>query len=130
MLTNPPPSPGGILIAFALALLERAGGASDVESVVGAMEEAQAERTEEFLAGLYDEGFAARFLASDRLGSTTHITALDGDGDVRERHLLERHRLGPRSSRGPASTSTTCSASRTSTRSASTSTTRAGACRR
>ncbi len=80
VLTNPPPSPGGILIAFALALLERAGGASDVESVVGAMEAAQSERTEEFLAGLYDEGFAARFLASDRLGSTTHITAVDGDG--------------------------------------------------
>ena len=80
VLTNPPPSSGGILIAFALALLERAGGASDVESVVGAMEAAQSERTEEFLAGLYDEGFAARFLASDRLGSTTHITAVDGDG--------------------------------------------------
>ena len=80
VLTNPPPSPGGILIAFALALLERAGGVSDVESVVAAMEGAQSERTEEFLAGLYDDGFAARFLSSDRLGSTTHITAVDGDG--------------------------------------------------
>ena len=44
------------------------------------MEAAQAERTEEFLAGLYEDGFAGRFLAADRLGSTTHITAVDGDG--------------------------------------------------
>ena len=44
------------------------------------MERAQGERTEEFLAGLTDPGFAARFLAADRLGSTTHITAVDADG--------------------------------------------------
>ena len=44
------------------------------------MERAQGERTEEFLAGLDEPGFAARFLAADRLGSTTHITAVDGDG--------------------------------------------------
>jgi len=43
------------------------------------MERAQAARTREFLDGLYEPGFEARFL-SDRLGSTTHITALDGDG--------------------------------------------------
>jgi gamma-glutamyltranspeptidase / glutathione hydrolase len=78
VLTNPPPSSGGILIAYALDLLERAGS-SGVEQVVEAMEAAQEARTEEFLDGLADEGFAARFLA-DRLGSTTHITAVDGDG--------------------------------------------------
>ena len=43
------------------------------------MERAQRARTPEFLAGLYEPSFADRFLA-DRLGSTTHITALDGDG--------------------------------------------------
>jgi gamma-glutamyltranspeptidase/glutathione hydrolase len=78
VLTNPPPSSGGILIAYALDLLERAGS-SGVEQVVEAMEAAQEARTEEFLDGLADQGFAARFLA-DRLGSTTHITAVDADG--------------------------------------------------
>ncbi len=38
----------------------------------------------------------ARFLAPDRLGSTTHITAIDADGALRERHLLERDRLRAR----------------------------------
>jgi gamma-glutamyltranspeptidase / glutathione hydrolase len=78
VLTNPPPSSGGILIVYALNLLERAGE-SGVEQVVEAMEAAQEARTEEFLEGLGDEGFADRFLA-DRLGSTTHITAVDSDG--------------------------------------------------
>ena len=47
---------------------------------VEAMEAAQAERTRDFLAGLYEDGFAARFLSDDRLGSTTHITAIDAEG--------------------------------------------------
>jgi gamma-glutamyltranspeptidase / glutathione hydrolase len=78
ILTNPPPSSGGVLIAYALELLTRAG-AIGPESVVSAMERAQEARTPEFVAGLYEPGFSRRFLA-DRLGSTTHITALDGDG--------------------------------------------------
>ena len=44
------------------------------------MEEAQAARDAEFVAGLAQEGFEARFLATSRLGSTTHISVLDGDG--------------------------------------------------
>ena len=104
MLTNPPPSSGGVLIAFALALLD-AAGSSDLATVVAAMEEAQVARTEAFFHGLYEPGFAREFLASsrleevagrvrsgtrppepgqdgpgDRLGSTTHLTAVDGDG--------------------------------------------------
>jgi gamma-glutamyltranspeptidase/glutathione hydrolase len=78
VLTNPPPSSGGILIAYALELLERAEAAG-IEDVVAAMEAAQAARTADFLEGLDQEGFAQRFLA-DKLGSTTHITAVDGDG--------------------------------------------------
>jgi gamma-glutamyltranspeptidase / glutathione hydrolase len=78
VLTNPPPSSGGILIAYALELLERAEDGGLV-SVVEAMRAAQEARTEEFLEGLSDEGFAGRFLA-DRLGSTTHITAVDAEG--------------------------------------------------
>jgi gamma-glutamyltranspeptidase / glutathione hydrolase len=80
VLTNPPPSSGGILIAFALELLSRGSGSPGTEEIVEVMEAAQAERTGEFLAGLYEDGFAARFLAADRLGSTTHITAIDRDG--------------------------------------------------
>ena len=86
VLTNPPPSSGGILIAYALALLERMGE-SGTEAVVAAKEAAQAARSEDFLAGLLDEGFAGRFLdpaqiaaTASRLGSTTHITAVDAEG--------------------------------------------------
>jgi len=79
VLTNPPPSSGGILIALALELLDRGGG-TGTEELVDAMEAAQAARTEAFLDGLYEAGFAARFLSADRLGSTTHITAVDEDG--------------------------------------------------
>ena len=102
VLTNPPPSSGGILIALCLALLERLGAAG-VESVVAAMAEANRSRTEEFHAGVYDDAYVDRFLdparldalaagiasaerpvgdepPGDPLGSTTHITVVDGDG--------------------------------------------------
>ncbi len=102
ILTNPPPSSGGILIAFALELLGELG-ATGTETLVAAMEQAQGARTPGFLAGLYEDGFGERFLTADavaaaadrcraghgvgsdpdpqgRLGSTTHITAVDGDG--------------------------------------------------
>jgi gamma-glutamyltranspeptidase/glutathione hydrolase len=79
LLTNPPPSAGGILLAYSLALLARTSGPPTVSELVAAMEAAQAERTPEFLAGLDREGFADAFLAS-RLGATTHISVLDGAG--------------------------------------------------
>jgi gamma-glutamyltranspeptidase/glutathione hydrolase len=79
VLTNPPPSAGGTLLAYAFALLERDPGPPDVLALVSAMERAQAERTPEFLTGLVEPGFLDRFMAS-RLGSTTHISVLDGDG--------------------------------------------------
>ncbi|MGH2875741.1 MAG: gamma-glutamyltransferase family protein, partial [Solirubrobacteraceae bacterium] len=81
VLTNPPPSAGGILIARALAMLDAAGAASAVE-LVEVMERTQRERTPEFLAGLDDPAFVRDFLARPvaPLGSTTHIAALDRDG--------------------------------------------------
>ena len=80
VLTNPPPSPSGVLIAYALELLDGDGdGPLGTERVVEAMEAAQEARTEGFLAGLYEPGFAERFLR-DQLGSTTHITAVDAGG--------------------------------------------------
>jgi gamma-glutamyltranspeptidase/glutathione hydrolase len=103
VLTNPPPSSGGILIAFGLDLLDRLGAAG-AEQLVAVMQEAQTARTREFHAGLYEDGWLERFLdpdrldaaaerarrppsfrgeaagPGDRLGSTTHITVVDGDG--------------------------------------------------
>jgi gamma-glutamyltranspeptidase/glutathione hydrolase len=79
MVTNPPPSAGGILIGYALALLEREQPPPSVAAIVAAMEAAQSERTPEFLQGLSEEGFEQSFMSS-KLGSTTHISVIDGDG--------------------------------------------------
>ncbi len=82
VLTNPPPSAGGILIARALGLLDGEPGAPGPERIVEVMERAQSERTPEFVAGLDDPAFVARFLGrgGGPLGSTTHIAVLDDDG--------------------------------------------------
>jgi gamma-glutamyltranspeptidase / glutathione hydrolase len=79
VLTNPPPSAGGTLIAYALALLEREAGPPSLEALVAAMDATQRERTPAFLDGLDDPGFAECFL-SRRLGSTTHLSVIDGAG--------------------------------------------------
>jgi gamma-glutamyltranspeptidase/glutathione hydrolase len=82
VLTNPPPSAGGTLLALALGHLDAAGGDGappTPEHLVAAMAVAQTARTPEFDAGLAQEGFLERFLAA-QLGSTTHISVLDGDG--------------------------------------------------
>jgi gamma-glutamyltranspeptidase / glutathione hydrolase len=78
VLTNPPPSSGGILIAQCLGLLEQLSESSDTERIVAAMDAANRSRDDEFAEGLYEDGFATRFL--DNLGSTTHLSVLDGDG--------------------------------------------------
>src|SRR5207245_2888363 len=70
VLTNPPPSAGGTLLAYALALLDRGPAPPTLSGVVEAMAAAQSERTPEFVEGLSEEGFLARFLAG-RLGATT-----------------------------------------------------------
>jgi len=88
VLTNPPPSSGGILIAFCLGLLERLGERSGPEQLVAAMDAANRRRGEELSEALYAEGMEASFLepagldlaAADLLGSTTHIAVLDGEG--------------------------------------------------
>jgi gamma-glutamyltranspeptidase/glutathione hydrolase len=82
VLINPPPSAGGILIARALALLDTMPGPPSVTQVVEVMERTQRERTPEFLLGLDDPAYVREFLAgpAGRLGSTTHIAALDRDG--------------------------------------------------
>jgi gamma-glutamyltranspeptidase/glutathione hydrolase len=79
VLTNPPPSAGGTLLAYALALVGRKPGPPDAAQIVAAMQSAQSERTPEFLKGLVEERFLERFLGRT-LGSTTHISVLDGAG--------------------------------------------------
>jgi gamma-glutamyltranspeptidase/glutathione hydrolase len=78
VLTNPPPNAGGVLLAHALGLVDRSPDVS-VTRLVDVMEEVQAGRTEAFVAGLDEPGFAERYLAS-RLGSTTHVSVVDADG--------------------------------------------------
>ncbi|TMM07250.1 MAG: gamma-glutamyltransferase [Actinobacteria bacterium] len=84
VLTNPPPSAGGILIAHALASLDQDPAPPDVRRIVAVMERTQAVRTPEFLEGLDDPQFVERFLArrapAPPLGSTTHISVLDAQG--------------------------------------------------
>jgi gamma-glutamyltranspeptidase/glutathione hydrolase len=91
VLTNPPPSSGGILIAYALAVLERLARPGDLVALVEAMDAANQARTSDFLAGLQSDTLMGEMLAEDaldsaaaglasRLGSTTHISVLDADG--------------------------------------------------
>ncbi len=79
VLTNPPPSAGGILIARALGSLDAQPGPPGLVEIVEVMEETQAARTPEFLDGLDNPSFVEAFLGG-RLGSTTHISVLDADG--------------------------------------------------
>jgi gamma-glutamyltranspeptidase/glutathione hydrolase len=79
VLTNPPPSAGGTLLAYALALLDRGPAPPTLRGIVEAMAAAQSERTPQFVEGLAEEGFLERFLTT-RLGSTTHISVLDAEG--------------------------------------------------
>jgi gamma-glutamyltranspeptidase/glutathione hydrolase len=91
VLTNPPPSSGGILIADALGILERLGLPHDPFVIAEVIEETNRARDEEFLQGLATEGFLEQFLAKQaldtvatevrsRLGNTTHISVIDGEG--------------------------------------------------
>jgi gamma-glutamyltranspeptidase/glutathione hydrolase len=81
VVTNPPPSAGGILLAHALALLDDAPGTPELTQVVDTMERTQAERTPDFIEGLNDPEFVKRFLARrSPLGSTTHVAVLDREG--------------------------------------------------
>lgn len=113
VLTNPPPSSGGILVAFCLGLLDRlaAGTAADgtafgagvggrraggpsLEDLVAVMRTANEARDPDFIRALATgDRFLASFLdpakldeltghlrRGERLGSTTHLVAVDGHG--------------------------------------------------
>lgn len=91
ILTNPPPSSGGILIAYSLDLLERVSRPGDLRALVEVMDETNRARTGDFATALHTQGYLERFLAKDalesvagqvesRLGSTTHVSAMDSNG--------------------------------------------------
>ena len=94
VLTNPPPSAGGILIGRSLVWLDGEPSPPGIEQLVAVMERTQSVRTPEFLAGLDDPEFVERFLSASAraerptgarpeegpLGSTTHVTVLDREG--------------------------------------------------
>ena len=93
VLTNPPPSAGGTLLAYSLALLDRGPRAADAcRTCVEAMEAAQAERTPEFVEGLGAgrlprSAFSARGSARRRTsrcstptGCACSVTCTNGEG--------------------------------------------------
>ena len=91
VLTNPPPSSGGILIADALGILERLDQPHDPYVIAEVIASTNRARDEEFLEGLATEGFLEQFLAKhaldsvatevrSRLGNTTHVSVMDAEG--------------------------------------------------
>lgn len=102
-LTNPPPSSGGALIGFALKLLEAAdmkrfahGSPEHVQCLAQVMALTNEARSDGYDQRLYEADVAARFLAAEhlqpyhqkisdvanKLGSTTHISAIDAEGNA------------------------------------------------
>lgn len=98
VITNPPPSSGGLLIADSLAHLAQFDRISARE-LVTALDFANRGRDRDFIEGLRRDGFWREFLDAsapwltgehdrldggggkiDRLGSTTHVSVLDADG--------------------------------------------------
>ena len=91
VITNPPPSSGGILIADALGILERLERPHDPYVVAEVIASTNRARDEDFLEGLATEGFLEQFLAKNaldsvatevrsRLGNTTHVSVMDAEG--------------------------------------------------
>ena len=97
VLTNPPPSSGGVLIAYGLRLLDRlrpapAGSAEAIASLAEVMREQSDVRRERFVGDLYRGGLAGRLLSDEHvrravarvraLSSTTHVSVVDGSGNA------------------------------------------------
>ena len=103
LLTNPPPSSGGALIAFALELLSQVnlaelgfGSASHLQVLAEVMRLTNGARQENFDSHIYQPDIIEKFLATEKLttyqtlltkvinklGSTTHISVLDREGNA------------------------------------------------
>jgi gamma-glutamyltranspeptidase/glutathione hydrolase len=109
LVSNPPPAAGGLLVGFALRVLDRlgeakrAGSAGEIATLAEVMRQATAVRGTGFVSGLYRGGIARRVLADERvhlaadavregvrgrvtepvgLPSTTHISVVDAEGNA------------------------------------------------
>ncbi|MBD2089139.1 gamma-glutamyltransferase [Microcoleus sp. FACHB-1515] len=104
LLTNPPPSSGGALIAFALGLLEQInlskfqfGTPAHLYTLTQVIELTNLARREGYDANLYQPDVVEKFLSNDllnhyavqlrpslvnKLGSTTHLSAIDSEGNA------------------------------------------------
>lgn len=108
VVSNPPPSSGGVLIAYGLALLARLpaaalGSSEATEAIVGVMREQTRARGPGFSRALQRGGLAARLLSPEALraalrrieasngnagpalagpGGTTHVSVLDSEGNA------------------------------------------------
>ena len=107
VISNPPPSSGGILIAYGLALLERVGrgapgSAAAIESLIGVMREQTRVRDDGFASALHRGGLVQRLLSAQAVdaaaarialglsgrvehspaGGTTHVSVVDGEGNA------------------------------------------------
>jgi len=105
VVSNPPPSSGGILIAYGLSLLERIGqgapgSAEWIASLVEVMREQARARAGGFVSGLHRGGLARRLLSAAQIdaavarieaaaagaaehapmGGTTHVSVVDAAG--------------------------------------------------
>jgi gamma-glutamyltranspeptidase/glutathione hydrolase len=106
-VSNPPPSSGGVLIAYGLALLGRieggpAGSTDAIAALAEVMREQSRARGGDFARALHRGGLAARLLDPAELsaarrrierrlagrlepapaGGTTHVSAIDADGNA------------------------------------------------
>jgi len=101
LLTNPPPSSGGTLIAFALKLLANIdlanigfGNNRHLEILAKVMQITNDARKDGYDANLYQESIAEQFLGdehfsaynqqltSNKWGSTTHLSVIDAEGNA------------------------------------------------
>jgi len=106
VLSNPPPSSGGILIAYGLALLERVarggpGSAEAIASLAEVMREQTRVRDDSFTTALHRGGLARRLLSEEGIAAgvariatsspgilepapagTTHVSVVDADGNA------------------------------------------------
>lgn len=102
-LTNPPPSSGGILIAFALELLSKVdlanvgfGSLEHLQTLIEVMRLTNAAREDRYNTNIYESDVEKLFLSAEHIdqyesqlknfvnkwGSTTHISVVDGEGNA------------------------------------------------